>query len=246
MTQSVAEPCLDDPSTTQPAPAPRRRTGARGARPGGRSERVVRAVMHAAAAELARAGYMALRIEDVAALAGVNKTTVYRRWPTKAELVKATLRSLVDGDGEAPDTGSLRLDLLELVRRIVAVASMPVGHGIYRVLLAELHLPEVEAFARACDDERFAPWREVLERAVARGELPPGSDLRLIIEMIRSPLALRLFQLREPVDDSVLQAVVDTVLFGAKNGGAVLRAASPGPPEPPATAAPAPRDPAHR
>src|SRR5512138_898011 len=84
-----------------------RRTGVRAARVGGRSERVVRDVLAAAAAEMARVGYVALRVEDVAARAGVNKTTVYRRWPTKADLVRDVLCGLGGDQHEAPDTGSL-------------------------------------------------------------------------------------------------------------------------------------------
>ena len=60
-----------------------------GIRSRGRSARVVQEVLTATAEELGRSGYAALRIEDVAERAGVNKTTIYRRWPTKAALVKA-------------------------------------------------------------------------------------------------------------------------------------------------------------
>lgn len=230
--RSAMSPTLREPSSAEPVPTVgRRRTGVHGARHGGRSERVVRAVMHAAAAEIARAGYAALRVEDVAARAGVNKTTIYRRWPTKAELVKATLRSFADGSQAPPDTGALRLDLLELVRRFVAVASTPEGQGIYRMLLAELHVPEVEALARALREERLAPWREVLERGVARGELPPGTDLDLLVEMIRGVVTNRLFRLRAPVDAGVLESIVDVVVLGAKAGGALRRGpAAPGAP----------------
>ncbi|XXX73008.1 TetR/AcrR family transcriptional regulator [Sorangium sp. So ce134] len=223
--RSVTSSPLKEPSPAQSVPAAgRRRTGTHGARHGGRSERVVRAVMQAAAAEIARAGYAALRVEDVAARAGVNKTTVYRRWPTKAELVKATLRSFSDGQQAPPDTGALRLDLLDLVRRFVAAASTPEGQGIYRMLLAEMHVPEVEALARALREERLAPWREVLARGVARGELPPGTDLDLMVEMIRGTVTNRLFRLRAPVDDGALESIVDVVVLGAKAGGALRRA----------------------
>lgn len=224
-----------EPPPAEPVPAAeRRRTGARGARHGGRSERVVRAVMHAAAAEIARVGYAALRVEDVAARAGVNKTTVYRRWPTKAELVRATLRSVAEDRDPPPDTGSVRRDLLELVRRFIAVASTPEGHGLYRMVQAELHVPEVDALVRTLRDERLVPWREVLARGVARGELPPGTDLDLLGEMIRAPVTNRLFRLRAPVDDGFLEAIVDVVVLGAKGGGALRRAQLPAaPPRPP-------------
>src|SRR5689334_5086908 len=98
-------------SEDEPA-AGQRRTGRHHARVGGRSERVVRDVLTAAVAELARVGYVALRVEDVAAGAGVNKTTVYRRWPTKAALVTAALRTT--DEPELPETGALRQDLFEL------------------------------------------------------------------------------------------------------------------------------------
>src|SRR3954464_9891698 len=90
------------------AQQPRRRTGEHAARVGGRSERVVRDVLGAAAKELARTGYAALRVDGVAAAAGVNKTTVYRRWPTKPELVRATLQALTQGSMTTPDLGSIR------------------------------------------------------------------------------------------------------------------------------------------
>jgi AcrR family transcriptional regulator len=193
-----------------------RRSGARAARVGGRSERVVRDVRSAAAAEMARVGYVALRVEDVAARAGVNKTTVYRRWPTKADLVKDMLRGLGGDLCEAPDTGSLERDLLELLRRFIARVTTPEGQGIYRMLMAELHQPEVEAFARSLREEHAAPWHTALGRAVSRGDLPQGSDTKLMIEMIRGAVANRIYRLHEPVDEGFLEGVVTLVVGGAR------------------------------
>src|SRR5271154_2611054 len=108
-----------------PPPSVPRRTGQ--LRLGGRSERVVRDVTRATAAELARVGYEALRVEDVAAQAGVNKTTVYRRWPNKADLVAAVLRNAKGEPDELPDLGSVSADLLALLRGSVARASTSEG-----------------------------------------------------------------------------------------------------------------------
>src|SRR5579871_6243993 len=83
---------------------PRRATA--GVRSGGRSARIVAAVLDAAIDALSRASYAAVSIEDVAAAAGVNKTTVYRRWPTRAALVGAALARLAAAP-EAADTGAL-------------------------------------------------------------------------------------------------------------------------------------------
>src|SRR4051794_31864923 len=81
-------------------------------RPLVRGEPVVRGVLGAALEELGRRGYGALKIDDVAMRAGVNKTTVYRRWPTKEDLVRAALLSITADRFVIPDTGSLRSDLL--------------------------------------------------------------------------------------------------------------------------------------
>ncbi|MFO0669979.1 MAG: helix-turn-helix domain-containing protein [Polyangiaceae bacterium] len=89
---------------------------------GGRSERVVREVMAAAVAELAASGYRAFRMDAVSAAAGVNKTTIYRRWPAKKELVAAVVEWMrrVVHDVPLPDTGSLERDLVEAFRRRIS------------------------------------------------------------------------------------------------------------------------------
>jgi AcrR family transcriptional regulator len=205
-----------------PEEGQRRRTGLHAARVGGRSERVVRDVLRATAAELSRVGYAALRVEDVAAGAGVNKTTVYRRWPTKAELVTAALRARVDIDHEPPNTGSLRADLRELARRNVCLLSTAESRAIARVMMAEMDHPDVAAVGRALREERIAPWIAAIRAGIARGEIPAGSDPILMIDLILGALFSRLKRL-EPMDDAHVDAVVDLVVLGAQHGGAVPR-----------------------
>ncbi|HEX6244732.1 MAG TPA: helix-turn-helix domain-containing protein, partial [Polyangiales bacterium] len=96
----------------RPSLGPSRRT--EGVRIQGRSARVVEAVLQATAEELGRVGFLALRIDDVAERSGVNKTTIYRRWATKEELVAAMLERMTLSH-EVPDTGSLRGDLNALL-----------------------------------------------------------------------------------------------------------------------------------
>src|SRR4051812_8420984 len=92
---------------------------------GGRSARVIHDVLDATLEELARSGYVALTIESVAARAGVNRTTIYRRWPTKYALVHAAMLASQDGLQEAPDTGAIRSDLMTLARQRLAAVSVP-------------------------------------------------------------------------------------------------------------------------
>lgn len=200
----------------------RRRTGQAHARVGGRSERVVRDVLRATAMELSRVGYAALRVEDVAAGAGVNKTTVYRRWPTKAELVTAALRAYAEHDADPPDTGALRSDLLELLRRHVTFFSSAEGRAIARVILVEMDDPDVAAVMRALREEKCAPWITAIRRAAKRGEIPKGSQAALMVDMILSTVISKLRR-GEPTDAAYLSAVVDLVIAGVKHVGAPAR-----------------------
>jgi AcrR family transcriptional regulator len=202
-----------------------------GARPGGRSERVVRDILTTTAAELARSGYAKLGVDEIAAKAGVAKTTIYRRWPTKAELVIAALRAVHefhqargadDGDEDEEgrtrhevDTGAVRSDLLALLRAQVATTATPVGMGIARMISAELDDPEVEAIARELRAERRAPIIAAVERGKARGEIAPEVDAALVVEVLAGAVFTRVCKLREPVDQTYLEALVDLVLKGA-------------------------------
>lgn len=176
-------------------------------------------VLRATAEELGRVGYAALRIEDVAVRSGVNKTTIYRRWPTKGELVGAMLQQIVE-DQAAPDTGTLRGDLLEHIRHIVAWATSPAGRGVMRMMQTHRTDPEVEAIARAIRKENHARRGAPIKRGIARGELPEGTNAELVVEIVYSPIVTRLMR-NEPLTEAYAAAVVDVVLAGARTGAAM-------------------------
>src|SRR5438477_646952 len=118
-----------------------------GSRPGGRSSRVVAAVMTGTLETLGRVGYARLRIEDVATRSGVNKTTIYRRWPRKTDLVRHAVLDL----GIVPpeiDTGDVRRDLIESFRYTMRRWATQQGRGALRILTAERADREVDALVR--------------------------------------------------------------------------------------------------
>lgn len=193
---------------------PTRRT--EGVRTTGRSARIVEDVLVAAAEELGRVGYAALRVDDVAARSGVNKTTIYRRWPTKVELITAALRELSDVP-QPPDTGTLREDLLTMLRAACVKADSPLRMGIFRAIQLERTHPEVDLVTNSLRSEHMAPRRFVVERAIARGELPNGIDTELFLELVFGPVMRRLMITGEPVNDAFLHYVVDVVLAGARS-----------------------------
>jgi len=210
------------------AQQPKRRTGEHAARIGGRSERVVRDVLAAAAQELSRCGYAALRMEDVAGAAGVNKTTVYRRWPTKLELVRATLRSLNETPSAAPDLGSIRADLRSLIDGFVARMNSTEKRCIARMISAEMDQPEVQELVRALRAEHLIPWQAVITRSIERGELPARSDARLIVDVVLGTVMSGVLRFQAEREPGYLEAVVDLVVAGAKCGGAVRGGDLPG------------------
>jgi AcrR family transcriptional regulator len=162
-------------------------------------------------------------MDEIAAKAGVAKTTIYRRWPTKASLVTAALRAIHIGDdaqayGAAVDTGSVRSDLLAHLRLQLEMTATPVGMSLVRMITAELDNPEVEAIARELRAEKRAPMIAAVERGVARGELAPGVDAALVVEVLAGAVFARICRLREPCDEPFLQGIVDLVLDGARSG----------------------------
>src|SRR4051812_34075011 len=143
---------------------------------GGRSEQVVRRVLDAAIVELARSGYAGFRMDEVVSAAGVNKTTIYRRWPNRAALITALVDRMRKPLRESPlpDTGQLERDLVEAFTRRLSVGRKPEGRAWAR-LLDERHSPEVDAIIGGAVDERGGEWRSMVTRAIDRGEIPSGT-----------------------------------------------------------------------
>lgn len=188
--------------------SPRKRTG-------GRSARVVEHVLDAALDEMARVGYAALSFDSVAALAGVSRTTVYRRWPTKADLVRAAVLAQMEIEPPAPDTGSIRRDLLELLTQTFC-HSTPRDVALLRGVMAAATDPDVAAltrFARARREERYFT---IVDRAIKRGELPPGTPPRLVIEPLMAVTYFRLCVFGETTPRERFEPLVDLILAGAR------------------------------
>lgn len=187
-----------------------------------RGEPVVRKVLEVTLEQLAKHGYERLSVPEVASLAGVNKTSVYRRWPTKSDLVREALHVSM-GHGEAPpDTGSLRTDLLALAKAAAAFVESPIGGGVLRTLLAE-SAPEVRSLARQMLESQQGTegHRLVFQRAVERGELAADADVRLLLSTVAGALMHRAFVEEQRLSGEYLGALISLVVDGvARRRGA--------------------------
>jgi AcrR family transcriptional regulator len=188
-----------------PEPTPQRRRGAV----------LEKALLDAAWAELNDRGYDEFTIDAVAARAGTSRAVLYRRWPGKHELVHA---ALVHAVGEypvaAPDTGTLRGDVIAVLRqanerrtRLAVVLFTRLG-GFYRE--TGTNLSELAAIV---GDGRAGALDEVIERAIARGEVQPDQIservARLPGDLFRHDLLMTL----KPLTDEAIEEIVDMVFL---------------------------------
>lgn len=184
---------------------------------GGRSAQVVRRVLDAALHELARSGHAGFRMDAVATAANVNKTTIYRRWPDRTALIAAVVERMRAPlrDSPLPDTGRLESDLFQAFARRFTFGRRVEGRAWAR-LLDERHGPAVEAIIGDAVDGRRDEWRSMVTRAVERGELPPGTEARLLLELVRALADARGSASR--LDTTWLTLAIRTVIAGARAG----------------------------
>jgi AcrR family transcriptional regulator len=177
-----------------------------------------RAIFDAVMAEIAESGYSALTMDRVAERARASKASLYRRWPGRAALVLDAAYEAMPGHDNVPNTGSLRLDTLTVMRQGARVLEGTVGQAMRGVLGEALQNPDVAAevreFARGNASRMM---REILAHAVNRGECDPGLVTDSRIEAGPALLRQRFIFGSGPIDDDFLVGVVDQVvlpLFG--------------------------------
>jgi AcrR family transcriptional regulator len=188
------------------------------ARSGGRSKRVVDAVLRATIDQLAVDGWADLRIEAVAARAGVHKTTIYRRWPTRGTLVAAALaatpfRAL---RMSVPDTGSLAGDITALIEDFATVWIEPRTRAVAKTLAAARDDPEVaeawSTFWRAQIDQVTA----VVRQAMARGEAGPDADPDLVAEVYLGTVYLHVLELEREITQPWISRLAAAVVAASQ------------------------------
>jgi AcrR family transcriptional regulator len=180
-------------------------------RPGGRSARVRASVLASTAAVLAEHGYDGLSYEEVAARAGVHKTSIYRWWPTKTDLV---LDAMLTGAGavvEMRDTGDLEADILAFLRAVARNVTSPLGRALLIATARAAEQAESDAVRKRFWDERFRLAAERLERAKATGQLPPQADAAILVEALVSPIHFRALISGAPINDRFLRSVMCAV-----------------------------------
>jgi AcrR family transcriptional regulator len=173
-------------------------------------------VFAATLAELAAGGYENLSIERIARAADVNKTSVYRRWPTREALVAAALeRVLDDVHVELADTGTLRGDLLSSARSVARLLSTQPGRALAVAAMTAAGSPElVDMARRRLALEEAGPMAAMVQRAIARREWREDVDARVALSMLAGAILHRSLLEGADADDAWLEAIVDVLACG--------------------------------
>jgi AcrR family transcriptional regulator len=181
-----------------------------------RSERQVlrskEAVLKATFELLMENGLGGVSVDEVAERSGVAKTTIYRHWASRTELLLDTC-SKIGAKFEAPDTGSVRGDVLEIASGIAArLRSKNFSSVMPSVIDAAERDSQIAALHAKIHADTLAPLYAVLEKAKRRGELPRNCIAADVVAAVVGPLFYRRWFSREPLDERFIKSVVARAL----------------------------------
>lgn len=203
-----------------------------------RSARSRRAIHDAALALVDEVGYSRTTIEGIAARAGVGKQTIYRWWPSKAAVLMEAFLDLAQqasaeaagaegaegaegspsggGGGAIPDTGDLAADLRRVLRATVDEMNSPVYDGPARALAAEgiVDARVGAEFVEKLLEPQLRLYADRLRAAEAAGDLRPGLDPRIALELFVGPLTHRWLLRTLPLTHDYADAIVDYAVNG--------------------------------
>jgi AcrR family transcriptional regulator len=177
-----------------------------------RDARADEAIIQASVEVLADKGPAGFTVDAVAARAGCGKATIYRRWSSRASLLLETAHRM----GLEPavvDTGSVRDDLVALMTQFGAkLTDTPAGRILPGVVAEAAVNPEMRrVLSRFVHDRRDRP-RQAIVRGVERGELPPDTDVELLLDILGGSVFYRVLVSGEPGDEAFAKRLVDLVL----------------------------------
>ncbi|MFF2328280.1 MULTISPECIES: TetR/AcrR family transcriptional regulator [unclassified Streptomyces] len=191
-----------------------------------RAEHTDARILDAALESLLDRGYDRFSVDDVAVGAGVAKTTLYRRWPTRDHLIVAVVTRMQDRV-PVEDSGDIRADLTRYLDEIVdglnrmRRAGLPASAGessaglVAEITAAAARHSDVGAAVRAMFARRNALALDLIARAGARGELRADIDPGVLFDQLAGALYYRLLITGQPLDTAYVERLVTGALSGA-------------------------------
>jgi AcrR family transcriptional regulator len=163
---------------------------------------------------LAERGYSGFSVEGLVERTGIAKTTLYRHWPTRDDLLAAVIAKL-DGGWPLPDTGSVRQDLHDLLARRVEAARTPQWERCMPALVeGAAHHPHLAAITARLTSQILAQIETLLGRGIERGELRRDFDPQLAASTLIGPIVFRRLLLQEAPTLQRVSSVIDLLMRG--------------------------------
>jgi AcrR family transcriptional regulator len=210
----------DEVLFNRPFPMPRKKSASARPRTGNRRNPVLhRAIIAAATEVLAKEGPTRFTIEAVAKLAGCGKPTIYRWWPSRPALLLEVYDQVVQKELSPPEGKDLAKDIADMMRQIWGIWRNDSMGALYRLILSEMMLDEEGArYLR----EVFIPRRQAFtalafQAAKDRGVIPPGTDVKFLLDVLYGYSLFRLIT-RQLDDDQVPERIAATIAQMAHSG----------------------------
>lgn len=179
-----------------------------------RGRTLEQAIFDAVLEQMSMVGFSGLTMEGVASCARTGKAALYRRWACKEDLVVDVLNHVLPSFDDPPDTGNVRDDVAEVLRRMIAVLNSNAGCALLALFG---NLDREHEFVRTIHTRVLAPRKQmmldVLAKAAARGEIRPDAVTPLVAEAGPALIIHRVLMDGPPVDESYPAAVLDQVVM---------------------------------
>lgn len=164
---------------------------------------------------LVERGYRGVTINNVSSKAKVSKSTIYRRWESKEELILAAFDRMPAL--EPPNTGSVEGDLIGIVKQFIGFVKNTSLSTVLPILIGECaNNPTLMSALDPLVERRREPTKEILKRAIQCGELSSELDLDAMVDIVIGPILLRLFFVQGDVSDDAVERIVHGALEGLR------------------------------
>jgi AcrR family transcriptional regulator len=163
--------------------------------------------------ELAETGYVNFSIERVAARAGTSKPVIYRRWPTRAQLVYAALRANRPlYSSEVPDTGTVRGDLMVILHRVSEMVDEVSPEIMFGLIAELLHENDSSLFAEV-QERNARVMTEIVTRGIERGEISAQKLTPRVAALPFDLVRYQLMVLRQPLSEQDMEEIIDRIFL---------------------------------
>jgi AcrR family transcriptional regulator len=170
------------------------------------------AVLGATAQLLFERGFGGATVDEISRRSGVAKTTIYRHWPTRTDLLRDACSTL-STPLETPNTGNFRADATTLTTRLAHLLRSAKWTAVLPSIIdAAERDPEIAEMYSKLQQFYSAPFETVIQRALRTGELPTNTDVATLIAALTGPLFYRRWFSREPLTDDFANRIVLQIL----------------------------------